>query len=141
MKVADKIVYGIKTPDEALDLMESVIKQYFGEYWTEHKPLCPLCNSGLSDTAKHMNRPVGECTHTTCDTTIYISDYLGKMKDLLNEWNLQKETWKENTYKELLAKVKSEMKTSSQTQVKPQATPHASDVDISLINADTVFVW
>ena len=85
MKVADEIVYGIQHPDEALKLIEKIVDQYFGEFWTQHKPRCPLCNTALTDCEKHMNRPVGECTNPKCDSTIHIADYVGKIKDILEE--------------------------------------------------------
>lgn len=131
LKIADKTIYGIKTPDKALELVELVIDQYFGEYWTQHKPRCPLCNTGLSDTEKHMNRPVGECTNPKCESTIHISDFMGKIKDVLNEWSLTKDNWMEETLTELKKKAKQ----SSDMR------PSYHHTDSVIINEETVFVW
>jgi len=138
LQIADKSVFGIKTPDKALELIEMVISQYFGEYWTQHKPRCPLCNNTLSDTEKYMNRPVGECTNPKCDSTIHIADFMGKIRDVLDEWALAKDDWKEETIKELKKKVK----VSSETNMfmKPK-TPAFADSDVELIDEKTVFVW
>jgi len=133
MQVADKTVYGIKTPAKALELIEMVVEQYFGEYWTQHKPRCPLCNDALSDTEKHMNRPVGECTNKKCDSTIHISDFMGKIKDVLGEWGLAKDTWKKEVIEELKAKANKE-------KVQTTTMEYAND-DIEIVNEETVFVW
>ena len=135
MQVAGKTVYGIKTPDKALELVEMVVKQYFGEYWTQHKPRCPLCDSGLSDTEKHMNRPVGECTNITCDSTIHISDFMGKIKDVLGEWNLTRDTWMEEALEELKTKARKE------ARVTPTTEDIMYDDDIEMVDEETIFVW
>ena len=151
MQVADKSVYGIKTPDKALELIGLVVEQYFGEYWTQHKPRCPLCNTGLQDTEKHMNRPVGECTNPTCDSTVYISDFMGKIKDVLSEWDITKDDWVDEMRKALAKKVE-QHKTYTHTHAshKTYAAPTScgsagaaalEDVDSEIIDEETVFVW
>ena len=140
MHIADKIVYGITTPDKALELVEMVVEQYFGEYWTEHKPRCPLCNEGLSDTEKHMNRPVGECTNEKCESTIHISDFMGKIKDVLTEWELARETWME----EALEALKKQAREDAVRTTSPSLPSVAEDYleeDMELIGEDTVFIW
>jgi len=92
-QIADGTMYEVKSPHKALELIEKVIEQYFGEYWTQHKPRCPLCDTALEDTERHMNRPVGECVNPKCEATIHISDFMGKMKDILDEWNIAKPNW------------------------------------------------
>jgi hypothetical protein len=137
MQVAGKTVYGIKTPDKALELVEMVVEQYFGEYWTQHKPRCPLCNNGLSDTEKYMNRPVGECTNEKCDSTIHISDFMGKIKDVLSEWGLAKDTWMEEALETLKAKAKEEANKSTMPTI-PTGYDHD---DIEVVDEETIFVW
>lgn len=147
MQVADKSVFGIKTPDKALELIGLVIEQYFGEYWTQHKPRCPLCNNGLQDTEKHMNRPVGECTNTTCDSTIHISDFMGKIKDVLSEWDVNKEDWLDEMRKALAKKVQ-QHKVPTHAPYKSQVPAQhrtvvgdTDNIDSEVIDEETVFVW
>lgn len=159
MKVGDETVYGIVSPDHALDLIEKVVSQYFGEYWTQHKPRCPLCDEALSDTEKHMNRPVGECTNPKCDSTIHIADFFGKIKDVLGEWELVKEDWLEKV-KEGLEKKSSRIGFSNGGNTPTSAASNddygsapnhagslasgrhgSSDVALEVIDEKTVFVW
>ena len=153
MKIADETVYGIVSPDQALELVEKVMNQYFGEYWTQHKPRCPLCDEALSDTEKHMNRPVGECTNEKCDSTIQIADFFGKIKDILGEWDHVKDTWKEEVKAEL--RIKSSHRTTGARPAGEMFHTGAStdfgtneginftddDVALTLVDEDTVFVW
>ena len=121
LKIGEETVYNISDPDKAIELIKSVISQYFGEYWTQHKPRCPLCNEALSDTEKYMNRPVGECTNPKCNSTIHIADFFGKMKDILDEWDESKEGWLENIKKQIQEKIKEE-ETTKKYAKKPDTT-------------------
>jgi hypothetical protein len=144
MKIGDETVYGVVTPDQALDLIQKVVNQYFGEYWTQHKPRCPLCDEALSDTEKHMNRPVGECTNPKCDSTIHISDFFGKVKDVLEEWDQVKEDWKANMKKEISKKSShigfEHTPTSSVSNIGGPVLTDDDDVVLT-IDDTTVFVW
>jgi len=143
MQIAGKSVYNIKTPTQAIDLIEKVIQQYFGEFWTQHKPRCPLCNEGLEDTEKYMNRPVGECVSPKCDSTIHISDFMGKIKDVCSEWDMAKDDW----LKELQSKMKEEAKKiqtypiHKRTETNTQTPTEIEDVDFETIDEETIFVW
>ena len=100
LRAGGKEIYAVKTPEQALELILSIQQQFFGEFWTQHKPRCPLCNEELCDHERHMNRPVGECTNKKCESTIYVGDYLGKIKDILDEWEIIKEQYEEARVKE-----------------------------------------
>ena len=142
MEVGGKTVYGIASPDKALELIELVVAQYYGEFWTQHKPRCPLCDMGLKDTEKHMNRPVGECTNLKCGSTIHISDFMGKLKDVLSEWALAKDDWKEEIQKELEKKVRAKKHYQGQGQgAGTTASANYGTHDTEVIDEETVFVW
>lgn len=94
LKAGGEQVYTIDRPEDALDLIEKVLRQFFGPFWTQHKPLCPLCNEELEDFEKHMNRPVGICSGEQCNSTIHASDYFGKIEDILKEWRITEERLK-----------------------------------------------
>ena len=106
MKLGGKTVFSIEEPGEALEAMERVIAQYFGEQWTQFLPKCPLCNELLSDCEKHMMMPVGECTNSKCMSTIHTSDFMGKLRDIIVQWNQSKEQWMEDMKKEVQKKHK-----------------------------------
>ena len=91
MKIADETVYGIQHPDEALRLIKKIIDQFYGDKWIQHNPKCPLCNENLQDVEKNINKPVGECVNSKCDSTIHISDYMGKILDILAEADVERE--------------------------------------------------
>jgi hypothetical protein len=143
MEIGGKTVYGIKTPDKALELIAGVVAQYFGELWTQHKPRCPLCDKGLHDTEKHMNRPVGECINPKCESTIHISDFIGKIKDVLAEWELTAEDWKTKVEDELRKKVRAQQhRTAAYGQGTSASAGGTSKLgDTEVIDEETVFVW
>lgn len=91
LKVADKTIYGVKNANQAIDLIEAVVKQFLGGSWTQYEPRCPICNDKLKDFQKHMNRPIGECVNKECQSTIFPSDYLGKIMDIISEVRILRE--------------------------------------------------
>jgi hypothetical protein len=150
MKVGNETVYGVVSPDHALDLIEKVVAQYFGEFWTQHKPRCPLCDTALSDTEKHMNRPVGECTNPKCDSTIHIADFFGKIKDVLGEWTMVKDDWMEKAKAELQKKSQRVSLSTDDYTPTGSATNDNFGSDIGeysegdlavVIDEKTVFIW
>ncbi len=104
MKLGGETVFSVDTPNDALEKIEKIIAQYFGEQWTQFLPKCPLCDEQLQDCEKHMMMPVGECTNPKCMSTIHTADYAGKIRDVLQEWNQSKEQWMEDMKKEVLKK-------------------------------------
>ena len=144
MKIADETVYGIKSPDQAIELIKKLLEQYFGEFWTQFKPRCPLCNEALSDCERHQNRPVGECTNPKCDSTIHISDYLGKMKDVIAEWDVAAPSWVRKMQEHVAKKSTANSGTTTITPASGTGagTTSASDrIDLSLVDEETVYVW
>ncbi len=163
MKIGGETVYNIAAPDQALELVNKVVEQYFGEYWTQHKPRCPLCDEALLDTEKYMNRPVGECSSDSCDSTIHIADFLGKIKDVLEEWNLVKEDWMEKLKIEIRKKdaiEKQKTKTigfshaahtpitlgqglggTADTEPGVLLSDDENSTALTLVDEDTVFIW
>ena len=93
MKIGDKEYNSIEDPILALELIEHIIGQFFGPIWTQYKPKCPLCDHNLADFEKNMNKPIGECNHPNCQSTIFNGDYFGKMRDVIDEWNYHKDTY------------------------------------------------
>lgn len=91
LKVGNGRVYNISSPEEALKLISTIVEQYLGLAFTTYNPCCPICDSNLSDHEKNMNKPVGECTNDKCNSTIYPSDYFGKILDILGEYDKCKE--------------------------------------------------
>jgi len=160
--IGDDTVYSIKTPDKALSLVEEVVSQFFGELWTQHKPQCPLCNAGLNDTERHMNRPVGECSSEKCGSTIHVADFMGKIKDILTEWGMSKDDWMKEVQAEMRKKVEEAQrqkelsvgsqhfaigskKSAAASETTSGAATNTGKVefvdDIDKIDANTVFVW
>lgn len=142
MKVADETVYNIKSPDQVIELFRKLLEQYFGEFWTQFKPRCPLCNEPLSDCERHMNRPVGECTNEKCESTIHISDYLGKMQDVIKEWDLVSDKWLEKV-QEHVKKSTHQESTSAKFKDRTSGSAGSADTCVNLhdLDEDTVYVW
>lgn len=91
LKIGDKTIYGVKNADQAIDLIETVVKQFLGGSWTQYEPKCPICDEKLKDFQKHMNRPIGECVNEKCQSTIFPSDYIGKIMDIITEIHILRE--------------------------------------------------
>lgn len=151
MKLGGKTVFSIEEPGEALEAMERVIAQYFGEQWTQFLPKCPLCDELLSDCEKHMMMPVGECTNEKCMSTIHTSDFMGKLRDIIVQWNQSKEQWTEDMKKEVLKKHKKVVRpTGNVRDHHGCGTPHhgmggrgraVSQGSRGSTNTETVFIW
>lgn len=137
-------VHDIKEPGEALALIQAVVEQFLGDSWTTYQPRCPICNSGLCDQEKHMNRPVGECTNKKCNSSIHPADYFGKIQDILAEWDICKEDWKEKLERRVPA---TKQYTGGHHAIKPAQKPtktggYTSDEEfIEKINGEPVFLW
>jgi uncharacterized protein with PIN domain len=143
LRAGGKEIYEVKSAEQALELIEMVSTQFFGEFWTQHKPRCPLCNEELSDHERHMNRPVGECTNDKCESTIYVGDYLGKIKDVLAEWQIIREQIDEAKKKE---EEKKENKQRKRAVRKAGGRTHqvgqAQNVSrVQTVQGEPVFVW
>lgn len=141
LKIGDHEVFEIKSPDDAIELVRTVVNQFLGESFTTYQPKCPICDSKLSDYEKHMNKPIGECTNDKCDATVHAADYFGKILDVLEEWEKCKPEYEEKM-KRLLENQKEEKSTSRFVPAKRSGLGIESDDDyVDEINGIPVFIW
>jgi hypothetical protein len=83
-----------------------------------------------------MNRPVGECVNPKCQSTIHIADFFGKIKDILDEWDNNKEDWKKDLQSELRQKIEHERSNRTTSNVQTKMIPSTTEVD-----ENVVYVW
>ena len=86
LKVGAHDIFELKSPDDALELVRTVVNQFLGDSFTTYQPRCPICDTHLCDHEKYMNKPVGECTNKKCGSTVHAADFFGKIMDVLSEW-------------------------------------------------------
>jgi hypothetical protein len=126
LKIGEEEYVDLDNPIQGLVLIKVILKQHFGPLWTNFNPQCPLCNKPLEDFAKHMHRPVGTCSNTTCGAEIHAYDYFGKIMDVIR---LIEEEFGpvEEIAKKKLALVEPEQKKKKlkkkQTSKKPKVEP------------------
>jgi len=143
--VGGENMFGVSSFSQALDWIEKIVDQYFGELWTQHRPRCPLCNEELHDCQKNMNRPVGECINEKCQSTIYPGDFFGKIRDVLDEVKVLREAEEEKRKKaeeEEERKKRATKTTSGFQQHKQQKLPATSaSTNANVDDEDVLYVW
>lgn len=141
LRAGGKEIYAVTTPEEALELIDKIQDQFFGGFWTQHKPRCPLCDEELCDHERHMNRPVGECTNKKCESTIYVGDYIGKIKDVLDEWGIIKSQYEEAAAQKKADAEKPPIRRRGKKAIGHGTGNRRSATQVKTIEGQPIFVW